>query len=208
MERWEGVLNKVSLIRLSLTPTEGLLIGVFLDGAIEQYEAASVEERQDPDSKNVRHLQEAETILANGKGVEMMEREIVVPEGMLKAIVDASPQRNRECIEFAYEHYRPMLRAALGWLGENPIVPGVEQRDKLVADYHKDQSLWERTHYTAWVVGEWQRRMFLAPLPAPIDPLVMYIMRHFDDVENDPQARRNRAEAAVFDYRKYLERSK
>jgi len=37
------------LIRLSLTPTEGLLIGTFLDGAMEQYEAASVEERQDPD---------------------------------------------------------------------------------------------------------------------------------------------------------------
>ena len=37
------------IIRLSLTPTEGLLIGVFIDGAMEQYEAASVEERQDPD---------------------------------------------------------------------------------------------------------------------------------------------------------------
>jgi hypothetical protein len=37
------------IIRLSLTPTEGLLIGVFLDGAIEQYESASPEERNDPD---------------------------------------------------------------------------------------------------------------------------------------------------------------
>lgn len=37
------------LIRLSLTPSEGLLIGVFLDGAMEQYEAASIEERQDTD---------------------------------------------------------------------------------------------------------------------------------------------------------------
>lgn len=37
------------LIRLSLTPVEGLLIGVFLDGAMEQYEAASIEERQDSD---------------------------------------------------------------------------------------------------------------------------------------------------------------
>jgi hypothetical protein len=37
------------LIRLSLTPAEGLLIGVFLDGAMEQYESASVEERQDAD---------------------------------------------------------------------------------------------------------------------------------------------------------------
>lgn len=37
------------LIRLSLTPAEGLLIGVFLDGAMEQFEAASIEERQDAD---------------------------------------------------------------------------------------------------------------------------------------------------------------
>lgn len=39
----------MALIRLSLTPAEGMLIGVFLDGAIEQYEAASIEERQDAD---------------------------------------------------------------------------------------------------------------------------------------------------------------
>lgn len=37
------------IIRLSLTPSEGLLIGVFLDGAMEQYEAASIEDRQDTD---------------------------------------------------------------------------------------------------------------------------------------------------------------
>lgn len=37
------------IIRLSLTPVEGLLIGTFLDGAIEQYEAATIEERQDED---------------------------------------------------------------------------------------------------------------------------------------------------------------
>lgn len=37
------------LIRLTLTPMEGLLIGTMLDAAMEQYEAASVEERNDPD---------------------------------------------------------------------------------------------------------------------------------------------------------------
>lgn len=41
------------LIRLSLTPAEGFLIGVFLDGAMEQYEAASIEERQDSDLQAV-----------------------------------------------------------------------------------------------------------------------------------------------------------
>lgn len=39
----------MSLIRLSLTPAEGLLIGSFIDGFMEQYEASSVEERQDKD---------------------------------------------------------------------------------------------------------------------------------------------------------------
>ena len=38
-----------NLIRLSLTQGEGLLIGSFIDGFIEQYESSSVEERQDKD---------------------------------------------------------------------------------------------------------------------------------------------------------------
>lgn len=37
------------LIRLSLTPAEGMLLGSFIDGFTEQYEGASVEERQDAD---------------------------------------------------------------------------------------------------------------------------------------------------------------
>ena len=44
------------IIRLSLTPAEGLLIGVFLDGAIEQYEAASIEERQDADLQTMYEM--------------------------------------------------------------------------------------------------------------------------------------------------------
>lgn len=38
-----------NLIRLTLTPAEGLMIGVMIDAAIEQFEAASIEERNDPD---------------------------------------------------------------------------------------------------------------------------------------------------------------
>lgn len=37
-------------------------------------------------------------------------------------------------------------------------------------------------------------------LKEPPDPLVMYIMRHFDDVVSDPRTLRCRAEAAVKDY--------
>jgi len=39
----------IQIIRLDLNFQEGLLIGTFLDGAMEQYEAASIEERHDPD---------------------------------------------------------------------------------------------------------------------------------------------------------------
>jgi len=44
------------IIRLSLTPAEGLLIGLMLDAAIEQYEAASFEERNDEDIKRAHSI--------------------------------------------------------------------------------------------------------------------------------------------------------
>ena len=37
-----------NLIRLTLTPTEGLMIGTLLDAVIEQHASASIEERNDP----------------------------------------------------------------------------------------------------------------------------------------------------------------
>jgi hypothetical protein len=40
-----------------------------------------------------------------------------------------------------------------------------------------------------------------------LHPLVMYVMRHFDDVEHDPQALRNRAEAALADFIEHLRRN-
>jgi hypothetical protein len=39
------------------------------------------------------------------------------------------------------------------------------------------------------------------------DPLVMYIMRHFDDVEHDERTRRNRAKAAIADYKEHMKRN-
>ena len=38
-----------NLIRLTLTPQEGLLIGSFIDGFMEEFANSSVEERQDSD---------------------------------------------------------------------------------------------------------------------------------------------------------------
>lgn len=41
----------------------------------------------------------------------------------------------------------------------------------------------------------------------PVDPLFMYIMRHFDDIGMDPYTLRNRAEAAIADYKEHVKRN-
>ncbi len=41
--------SMAELIRLTLTAQEGLLLGSFIDGFMEQFEGSSIEDRQDPD---------------------------------------------------------------------------------------------------------------------------------------------------------------
>lgn len=43
--------------------------------------------------------------------------------------------------------------------------------------------------------------------PREVEPLVMYIMRHFDDAEQDPRTLLCRAQAAVADYREHERRN-
>ena len=94
----------------------------------------------------------------------MTERKnIAIPQGMLEAVVAASPQADRPNREFAREFYRPMLEAALGWLAGNPIEPTQEQSRKLHADVPQGLLVDE---VPSWHATEWQRRMFLAPDPA------------------------------------------
>lgn len=56
------------------------------------------------------------------------------------------------------------------------------------------------------MILESRRSAFLLP-EVDTNPLVMYIMRHFDDVEQDERSRRSRAEAAIKDYEEHLTRN-
>lgn len=123
----------------------------------------------------------------------------VVPEGMLKAACDktlfADYEREAKHLRWSPGLVEAILLAAIRWLAENPPKPTMPQCVEMwrEVDNHGDQ-----------YAQEWVRRMFLAP---ELDPLVMYIMRHFDDVASDPVALRNRADAAVSDYQKHVKRN-
>jgi len=134
----------------------------------------------------------------------MIEKKIVVPEGMLKAAQDSRGA-------YADTNTRLILSrgldAALRWLSENPIVPTLDQMQDLdEATLDVRPSSGDGYAMSRARIVEWQRRMFLDPEPE-VEPLTMYIMRHFDDVELDKQTLRNRAEAAVSDFREHENRN-
>lgn len=134
----------------------------------------------------------------------MSEKKIVVPDGMLNAanerldIWSGGPNSRVYCVEDRANVARVTLEAALLWLSEHPIVPTPDQMESMAQSLNSPWSIC----YIPFI-AEWQRRMFLAPEPS-IDPLVMYIMRHFEDGEPDRQTLRNRAEAAVADYNHHV----
>ena len=130
---------------------------------------------------------------------DMKEKKIIVPEGMLKAAVAAV--KIPISGEIVRNQPHDILEAALRWLSENPIVPTTEQ---IMSEANRTREF-EAIMYAQWI-GWWQSHMFDAPEPE-LDPMVMYIMRHFDDVEHDPHTRHNRAQAAVDDYREHLKRN-
>ena len=90
---------------------------------------------------------------------------IQVPEGMLKAACREYPGRNFDYAdEESYGVFtRPILKAALRWLSENPIVPTIKQLEKIwdsQPDSTAEYPYWQKIRET---MAEWQRRMFLAP---------------------------------------------
>lgn len=95
-----------------------------------------------------------------------MTKKIVVPEGMLVAGVD-SVARLRGMGETTREHYTAVLKAALLWLSENPIVPTERQERDLCDAWMEAKQSQSNTfvHASAFGAVEWQRRMFLAPEP-------------------------------------------
>jgi len=94
----------------------------------------------------------------------MSEKRIVVPEGMLRAAIDASGITNHVTITEAVE-------AALDWQSENPQVPTDEQCDELINMIGANGRSLVRypsrisKEQARNMLVEWQRRMYLSPEP-------------------------------------------
>ena len=95
----------------------------------------------------------------------MSEKVFVVPEGMLKAAVDATwmkargttiPQADARVAHEIEENIRASVADALRWLSENPIKPTSSDIESV---YKSGNAR------LIDCICEWQRRMFLAPEP-------------------------------------------
>ena len=100
----------------------------------------------------------------------MSETKIQVPEGMLKAAVEAVRDRSEFGFHFIdnkdeariVAQTQDTLEAALRWLSENPIVPTNEQTQGVCDSiFVGPENLLDPRD----AMVEWQRRMFLAPEP-------------------------------------------
>jgi hypothetical protein len=98
---------------------------------------------------------------------QVVEKNIVVPEGMSKAFLRkanhfGSKWDDRVLLE--------MLSSALRWLSYNPVTPNDKQYRKLHADFEGKSLGWGM-----FALLEWQRRMFLAPEPE-LNPVAKRIL--------------------------------
>lgn len=91
----------------------------------------------------------------------MNEKKYVVPEGMLKA----AEKRLKTCYGLA-DFAQMILEIAIRWLAENPIVPTLEQVEKISSVVMKSDRRGTADYYV-----EFQRIMFLAPEPDPDEPI-------------------------------------
>lgn len=116
----------------------------------------------------------------------MSEKQINIPDGMLRAV-----EADHE-YKFTPTRVIRILQAALRW-----------QNWKLKSLKVLNITPWQAGRNT--VINE-ILQMYLIP-ETEVDPLVMHIMRHFDDCVADEQERRNRAEAAIGDYQESVKRN-
>ena len=91
-----------------------------------------------------------------------MESRIVIPDGMLKAAVDAAWGGPIHVGGGALAGI--VLEAALRWLSENPIVPTRQNLEDMRTDW-EDTPEQNAEKVVLFLIYEWQRRMFLAPEP-------------------------------------------
>ena len=90
-----------------------------------------------------------------------MQKKIIVPEGMKKAFHDAL----FHTLEVDEDN---ALEAAFRWLSENPIVPTHDQIDEM--QIACDLPAFAH-HGFERICEEWQRRMFLAPIPEVLEAI-------------------------------------
>ncbi len=137
--------------------------------------------------------------------------DIEVPEAMLDAAVEglrvAWGYRKEEWESSSYQGHRNIARiaikAALLWQRNNPQVPTEERTAELLKLWGDPQGYATTTWKHVFV--DVMRGMYRKPDPSP---LVIYIMRHFEDIEDDNQTLRNRAEAAAKDFEEHVRRNK
>jgi hypothetical protein len=83
----------------------------------------------------------------------MIEKKIVVPDGMLKAA-----RKRLAPNKWKQEVIKLCIEDSLRWLSENPIVPTISQ----IQDMEKGSLYLEVAKCVRRQIREWQRRMFLA----------------------------------------------
>ena len=95
-----------------------------------------------------------------------MEKNIVVPEGIVDAILAAPlvvASRDGRTISLTEPSAREVARRVCVALSENPIVPTPEQLRELIRE--RSQSPGTTEDLFLRCIDWWQRRMFLAPEP-------------------------------------------
>jgi len=85
---------------------------------------------------------------------------------MMNSAVDAWCERYPlERKQYAQEIMGLMLKAAVRWMANNPLVPSDESAQQMLAAKDHFVGSFEPVEWIRWGGTEWQRRMFLAPEP-------------------------------------------
>lgn len=90
-----------------------------------------------------------------------MEKEYVVPDGMMGAATTATVDNLH--VQISPHVQRCALVAALSWLAQNPIEPSNEQCAAMLEEFNNPHS--KQPEIDRFIATEWQRRMFLKPAP-------------------------------------------
>ena len=122
---------------------------------------------------------------------------IVVPEGMLEAAWEKVKPFSDMDYGYDRDTLKESLKSAIRWLSENPIVPTEDQAATVIQETARIQYADRSTpsarpsDHTLRVqiafLTEWQRRMFLAPVPEVLEE-IKDLLRGLNDDDNNRDA--------------------